>query len=935
MATAARFAAGGGGSSPPTPGPATSPPAQSQPTQLIVLPASLHQGTASGTLVNGVPVIALEQTGDSSNESTGPADQETESQEDTIATTSPHFITVTDVSENTYGTEDCLIPNSVRVKTYKEAKERRRLSLEAVLSNNFHNITLPLIPIAVASSDIEGWVMLNCWGTLPTEITAIGMVAALVHKGFVKLDDVRREMDRRACWGTMKYVSVEILVGDLSHRLKMKAWITYYDDYTYSFYRTPVSNKDRTARSITLVRMDKRRVSVDAAASWAGSASPLTFELYRRLAGLMSGERLIKFKEGRYGIIFKFIFVMARREENELFWAYPVYTVGDSTTLYPITNAGQPQGQYYATATPTNAAPNSTTAVTGTTVGYTAATGQYVVQHTVDPEALIPSTRIGAQTGSAEYVATTAGQSTGQVVAVSSNGEEVGSPLGHATRVSPATVQWLLENYETAEGVSLPRSTLYAHYLRHCSENKLEPVNAASFGKLIRSVFLGLRTRRLGTRGNSKYHYYGIRVKPGSSLVNVEDSSSRVVLTSNSSGKAQGTVRPFKRNSESSEHQTSNGALLQHAAYLGDGSNAIPVFPDMHFTEQLPGDCGYEDVDTLKSIYREHLEAFLDAILSLEFNTVESLWREFWRSQYNNNTDECEEEKYLSKSKLFSLCSLEPVQQFIKQVDLVFYQNLIQVLVPDVLKPIPATLTQSIRNFAKNLESWLTSAMAGAPSMMLQIKLSAVSAFSSSLRRYTSLNHLAQAARAVLHNGNQIGQMLADLNRVDFHSVREQASWVCQCDNEIVSRFENDFKLTLQQQNSLEQWASWLKNVVKSALKPYEGRPSFSKAARQFLLKWSFYSSMVIRDLTLRSAASFGSFHLIRLLYDEYMFYLIEHQVAEATGVVPIAVILEGIKQDIMQNSLCIYGNNDSVYNGGKLGCVSPTEHLTKRQKIS
>lgn len=61
-------------------------------------------------------------------------------------------------------------------------------------------------------------------------------------------------------------------------------------------------------------------------------------------------------------------------------------------------------------------------------------------------------------------------------------------------------MQWLLENYETAEGVSLPRSALYAHYLRHCAENKLEPVNAASFGKLIRSVFLGLRTRRLGTR---------------------------------------------------------------------------------------------------------------------------------------------------------------------------------------------------------------------------------------------------------------------------------------------------------------------------------------------------------------------------------------------------------------------------------------------------
>lgn len=61
-------------------------------------------------------------------------------------------------------------------------------------------------------------------------------------------------------------------------------------------------------------------------------------------------------------------------------------------------------------------------------------------------------------------------------------------------------LQWLLDNYETAEGVSLPRSTLYCHYLRHCQEQKLDPVNAASFGKLIRSIFMGLRTRRLGTR---------------------------------------------------------------------------------------------------------------------------------------------------------------------------------------------------------------------------------------------------------------------------------------------------------------------------------------------------------------------------------------------------------------------------------------------------
>ncbi|VDO01975.1 unnamed protein product [Rodentolepis nana] len=70
----------------------------------------------------------------------------------------------------------------------------------------------------------------------------------------------------------------------------------------------------------------------------------------------------------------------------------------------------------------------------------------------------------------------------------------------HSTRASPVTVHWLLQNYETAEGVSLPRSLLYSHYLNHCLDYWLEPMNPASFGKLIRSVFVGLRTRRLGTR---------------------------------------------------------------------------------------------------------------------------------------------------------------------------------------------------------------------------------------------------------------------------------------------------------------------------------------------------------------------------------------------------------------------------------------------------
>lgn len=56
-------------------------------------------------------------------------------------------------------------------------------------------------------------------------------------------------------------------------------------------------------------------------------------------------------------------------------------------------------------------------------------------------------------------------------------------------------------------------------------------------------------------------------------------------------------------------------------------------------------------------------------------------------------------------------------------------------------------------------------------------QVAAAGAFAQTLRRYTSLNHLAQAARAVLQNTAQINQMLSDLNRVDFANVQVSTGW--------------------------------------------------------------------------------------------------------------------------------------------------------------
>ncbi|XP_043392061.1 DNA-binding protein RFX2 isoform X4 [Chelonia mydas] len=520
----------------------------------------------------------------------------------------------------------------------------------------------------------------------------------------------------------------------------------------------------------------------------------------------------------------------------------------------------------------------------------------------------------------------------------------------HKSSLLNSHLQWLLDNYETAEGVSLPRSSLYNHYLRHCQEHKLDPVNAASFGKLIRSVFMGLKTRRLGTRGNSKYHYYGIRLKPESPLNHLQEDTQYMAMRQQPIHQKQ-RYRPAQKmegiresGSSSSLHTTpeqSVAAQSQHHQQFIDVTHVFPDFPAPDLGNVLLQEgITMNDVKTLQLLYRRHCEATLDVVMNLQFHYIEKLWQSFWSSKTPSSdgsttmpSSEEEHEGVIPKDKLITLCKYDPILKWMRSCDHILYQALVEILIPDVLRPVPGTLTQAIRNFAKSLEGWLMNAMSDFPPQIVQTKVGVVSAFAQTLRRYTSLNHLAQAARAVLQNTSQINQMLSDLNRVDFANVQEQASWVCQCEEGMVQKLEQDFKLTLQQQSSLDQWASWLDNVVTQVLKHHEDSPSFPKAARQFLLKWSFYSSMVIRDLTLRSAASFGSFHLIRLLYDEYMFYLVEHRVAQATGETPIAVM--GEFSDLASMSSTLLDKDDISDLGGEADADSRSvgEPLVKRER--
>lgn len=74
----------------------------------------------------------------------------------------------------------------------------------------------------------------------------------------------------------------------------------------------------------------------------------------------------------------------------------------------------------------------------------------------------------------------------------------------------------------------MPRSRVYASYVKRCAHEKIAVLNPASFGKLVRVLYPGLRTRRLGVRGESKYHYVDFELIDVDAADDIDESQSQL-----------------------------------------------------------------------------------------------------------------------------------------------------------------------------------------------------------------------------------------------------------------------------------------------------------------------------------------------------------------------------------------------------------------------
>lgn len=86
------------------------------------------------------------------------------------------------------------------------------------------------------------------------------------------------------------------------------------------------------------------------------------------------------------------------------------------------------------------------------------------------------------------------------------------NPLGSRAELQQ-TITWIQTHLEVDPDVSLPKQDVYDEYIAFCMSSNMKPLSTADFGKVMKQVYPSVRPRRLGTRGNSRYCYAGLRKK--------------------------------------------------------------------------------------------------------------------------------------------------------------------------------------------------------------------------------------------------------------------------------------------------------------------------------------------------------------------------------------------------------------------------------------
>ncbi|XP_071039045.1 DNA-binding protein RFX6 isoform X5 [Parasteatoda tepidariorum] len=272
------------------------------------------------------------------------------------------------------------------------------------------------------------------------------------------------------------------------------------------------------------------------------------------------------------------------------------------------------------------------------------------------------------------------------------------------------TVEWLKENCSPCPDVCLPREILYAQYTDFCKNQNTRPTCKATFGKLVRNTFPEVTSKRLGARGQSKYHYSGIGIK-----------SDGVFTTMCST---EGVTRFSRTSNERKGTKVINSKI----------GTLLPMFPDVEDL-YVPSNMNQRKLKVFLNMYRIHCQCIVDVTIGEHFEEIRLFLLHFWQGFPNH---------------LLSIFEYELTTDVLIACDSILHRTLIDILIPSEIIEIPEKLLRDIQNVASHWQIWLTCALENMPISLKSIKMETAKRFCAALKRHVALLHFSQVARPIL-----------------------------------------------------------------------------------------------------------------------------------------------------------------------------------------
>lgn len=376
-----------------------------------------------------------------------------------------------------------------------------------------------------------------------------------------------------------------------------------------------------------------------------------------------------------------------------------------------------------------------------------------------------------------------------QDVAAELHGNERG-PNSERTRQVFAML-WINTVCSKGKG-SVPRGRVYANYASRCATERITVLNPASFGKLVRVLFPGLKTRRLGVRGESKYHYVNFALIEDQQDVrqpqppvprSLSDSKGFSQTFNATTTQPNGTVAhaplptpqdncPIQPQPKPDDEPETTGRAhsmynlpdlasienMQSTATKTQLRLAFPSADEQNPSQSdplalppieayLPPGTDPDAAKSLSALYRSHCTSLVECIRYCREKTFFHLYTSFQGTLT------------MPVQKLFSNAALAP---WIEGCDYALYQRVMSIIAGLTLQVVPKAVLDTLRNIAERLVPHIRESFQGQPQHVLAAKEAPAAIFAGLIDRALRVNLTAHAAANMLSNPANRDQMYVD-----------------------------------------------------------------------------------------------------------------------------------------------------------------------------